>query len=119
MSAMKERHHAYGKEAGPDFVCGPVQRTVDRSGPRRQPLDRAVRGQRVGIPTALSTDGGDRPRTRSGTLQVRARSAVLIQRRCRMNAEQLRLVEEREQQVPWKRWGPYLSERQWGTVRED
>src|SRR5262245_23208819 len=22
-------------------------------------------------------------------------------------------------QVPWRRWGPYLSERQWGTVRED
>ena len=21
--------------------------------------------------------------------------------------------------VPWKKWGPYLSERQWGTVRED
>ena len=25
----------------------------------------------------------------------------------------------RDQQVPWKKWGPYLSERQWGTVRED
>jgi hypothetical protein len=25
----------------------------------------------------------------------------------------------REQGVPWKKWGPYLSERQWGTVRED
>ena len=25
----------------------------------------------------------------------------------------------REQKVPWKKWGPYLSERQWGTVRED
>ena len=33
--------------------------------------------------------------------------------------EQLRLDEAREQQVPWKKWGPYLSERQWGTVRED
>src|ERR1700742_1130451 len=36
-----------------------------------------------------------------------------------MNAEQLRLNEAREQNVPWRRWGPYLSERQWGTVRED
>ena len=36
-----------------------------------------------------------------------------------MNAEQFRLAEAREQQVPWRRWGPYLSERQWGTVRED
>ena len=34
-------------------------------------------------------------------------------------AEQLRLDEEREHQVQWKQWGPYLSERQWGTVRED
>ena len=33
--------------------------------------------------------------------------------------EQKRLNEAREQKVPWKKWGPYLSERQWGTVRED
>jgi hypothetical protein len=36
-----------------------------------------------------------------------------------MGAEQTRLQEAREQKVPWKKWGPYLSERQWGTVRED
>jgi len=36
-----------------------------------------------------------------------------------MNAEERRLAEAREQQIPWKKWGPYLSERQWGTVRED
>ncbi|KAA0254467.1 glucosidase [Acidobacteria bacterium ACD] len=34
-------------------------------------------------------------------------------------AEQRRLNEARETGVPWKKWGPYLSERQWGTVRED
>ena len=33
--------------------------------------------------------------------------------------EQKRLNDARETQVPWKKWGPYLSERQWGTVRED
>src|SRR5215475_12152979 len=33
--------------------------------------------------------------------------------------EQRRLAEAREGGVPWKKWGPYLSERQWGTVRED
>ncbi|MGZ6387899.1 MAG: MGH1-like glycoside hydrolase domain-containing protein [Ktedonobacterales bacterium] len=33
--------------------------------------------------------------------------------------EAQRLQEAREQRIPWKRWGPYLSERQWGTVRED
>jgi len=34
-------------------------------------------------------------------------------------AEHVRLDEAREQKVLWKKWGPYLSERQWGTVRED
>jgi hypothetical protein len=36
-----------------------------------------------------------------------------------MTAESARLEEARENKVPWKKWGPYLSERQWGTVRED
>ena len=36
-----------------------------------------------------------------------------------MNAEQARLDAARDQQSPWKKLGPYLSERQWGTVRED
>ena len=34
-------------------------------------------------------------------------------------AEQQRLKSAREEGTPWKKWGPYLSERQWGTVRED
>ncbi len=36
-----------------------------------------------------------------------------------MTAEQQRLAESHAGVKPWKRWGPYLSERQWGTVRED
>ena len=36
-----------------------------------------------------------------------------------MTAEQVRLDEARHHKTPWKKWGPYLSERQWGTVRED
>ena len=36
-----------------------------------------------------------------------------------MNTELTRLTEANEQSTPWKKWGPYLSERQWGTVRED
>ena len=36
-----------------------------------------------------------------------------------MTAELLRLAESRDRQRHWKRWGPYLSERAWGTVRED
>ena len=36
-----------------------------------------------------------------------------------MTKEELRLQEDRARKANWKRWGPYLSERQWGTVRED
>ncbi len=36
-----------------------------------------------------------------------------------MTAESQRLQDARDQKVAWRRWGPYLSERQWGTVRED
>jgi hypothetical protein len=34
-------------------------------------------------------------------------------------AEDQRLADARERGAPWRRWGPYVSERQWGTVRED
>jgi hypothetical protein len=44
----------------------------------------------------------------------------------KQNAEMKRLAEcgsgfdtSRTEKTPWKKWGPYLSERQWGTVRED
>ena len=37
----------------------------------------------------------------------------------RSTAEHRRLEEAREGSAPWKAWGPYVSERQWGTVRED
>jgi Mannosylglycerate hydrolase MGH1-like glycoside hydrolase domain len=36
-----------------------------------------------------------------------------------MTSEERRLEESRDRQVHWKRWGPYVSERAWGTVRED
>ena len=36
-----------------------------------------------------------------------------------MNREQKRLIEDRDHVTSWHKWGPYLSERQWGTVRED
>jgi hypothetical protein len=36
-----------------------------------------------------------------------------------MTEEENRLNEARAQHIPWRKWGPYLSERQWGTVRED
>jgi hypothetical protein len=36
-----------------------------------------------------------------------------------MTQEETRLEEDRNKKKHWRRWGPYLSERQWGTVRED
>ncbi len=33
--------------------------------------------------------------------------------------EMKRLHDDKQGTAPWKKWGPYLSERQWGTVRED
>ncbi len=36
-----------------------------------------------------------------------------------ITAEHQRLIEYRERKANWKKWGPYLSERAWGTVRED
>src|SRR5579871_6361385 len=35
------------------------------------------------------------------------------------SAERIRLQEMARSDAPWRQWGPYLSERQWGTVRED
>ena len=37
----------------------------------------------------------------------------------KMTAEDNRLEESRDRNAHWKRWGPYVSERAWGTVRED
>ena len=34
-------------------------------------------------------------------------------------AEEVRLEEDRLRKAAWKRWGPYVSDRSWGTVRED
>jgi hypothetical protein len=36
-----------------------------------------------------------------------------------VTAEKKRLKEAGERNIPWKKWGPYVTERQWGTVRED
>ena len=36
-----------------------------------------------------------------------------------MTQEEKRLEAARTHEAHWRRWGPYLSERQWGTVRED
>jgi len=46
-------------------------------------------------------------------------AAIKLNREKAMTPEQFRLQQDRDGEIPWKKWGPYLSERQWGTVRED
>jgi hypothetical protein len=48
-----------------------------------------------------------------------ARAAVAVPFPGATDAESLRLAEDARREKNWKRWGPYLSARQWGTVRED
>jgi hypothetical protein len=52
---------------------------------------------------------------RAGT----SRSSAAEAPTCDPEAERHRLAEAREKLALWYRWGPYLAERQWGTVRED
>src|SRR6516225_6813857 len=58
---------------------------------------------------------------RRSNKHVQAPKLYLIGKRNDMtnDAEVLRLWEARTNKTPWRKWGPYLSERQWGTVRED
>ncbi len=44
---------------------------------------------------------------------------TVCRRSANMTGESLRLAQSRKRERHWKRWGPYLSERAWGTVRED
>jgi hypothetical protein len=46
-------------------------------------------------------------------------TAASTGRAAALTAEERRLQEAHSRQANWQRWGPYLSERQWGTVRED
>jgi hypothetical protein len=43
----------------------------------------------------------------------------MVKEEARVTLEEQRLMEVSQEGGPWKKWGPYLSERQWGTVRED
>src|SRR4051812_39916505 len=59
-----------------------------------------------------------RPRRRRRTPQVTISSSTAQEKEPLMAAEHDRLEAARTG-TPWRKWGPYLSERQWGTVRED
>src|ERR1700722_17179151 len=50
---------------------------------------------------------------------VKVSRSSLLQKRPPLTTEEERLEAARTGKEAWRRWGPYLSERQWGTVRED
>lgn len=44
---------------------------------------------------------------------------VVVDRHEYLCEEEKRLQQDRERKAYWKKWGPYVAERQWATVRED
>ncbi len=52
-------------------------------------------------------------------MNVKVSVHVTVDSQTSFTAEHRRLLEDSLREQNWKRWGPYLSERQWGTVRED
>ena len=61
----------------------------------------------------------DAARLRLGTAKYTYTKGLRHGRHEKHDAEDRRLAEDARREQNWKRWGPYLSERQWGTVRED
>src|SRR4029077_5217321 len=88
--------------SGSTWTPGPTSTGCGSSWARPRPGSRAT-------PAAFSTPGSLRP----GTV---ANLPIMTTQR---TAEEQRLRAAGDRSAYWKRWGPYLSERQWGTVRED
>src|ERR1700716_1351776 len=101
----------------PSFMCEEDGRYIHRPGRgNRRPQARATNRSDRNTVDARPTDRAvhatqpvkDRPTMAEGDANAQPTTA-----------EQVRLEETRDRGVGWKQWGPYLSERQWGTVRED
>src|SRR5438094_9495962 len=56
---------------------------------------------------------------RAGAIRMQSMNSKKANIEQAFTAEAQRLEEDRQCEQHWKRWGPYLSERAWGTVRED
>src|SRR5213076_1175016 len=78
--------------------------------PGRGRASRARAGLHARVPGPRS--GRARPPDRGGAMRVTMAEQA-------KTPEEGRLEEDARRERNWKRWGPYLAERQWGTVRED
>src|SRR5262245_22503313 len=81
-----------------------------RRGPRQFAGERIYMPAVTGRPASVGNDAPG-PVAKGGVAPAKRRTSV--------DAERGRLEEARTKGVAWRKWGPYLSERQWGTVRED
>src|SRR5215472_14544044 len=71
------------------------------------------------VPIAYPPAPSATSHSRRGHLHTTARATANPQTESEMTAERRRLLEVPHGRAPWRHWGPYLSERAWGTVRED
>src|SRR5215472_15443484 len=71
------------------------------------------------VPIAYPPAPSATSHSRRGHLHTTARATANPQTESEMTAERNRLNEAPHGRAPWRRWGPYVSERAWGTVRED
>ena len=85
----------------------------------RHGIDRWVHPDRASVQSNGQLDQNQRADPRGTRVSLGRFARFPIRIRMDMTAEHLRLQESRHQKASWKKWGPYLSERQWGTVRED
>src|SRR5262252_6303091 len=85
--------------------------------PEKTFLQRIDSGRGLGSSLATRKPRGNSLITRPSI--ANERRAIQMNQTNESSAEQTRLHDDREGRAAWKKWGPYLSERQWGTVRED
>src|SRR4029077_6560755 len=77
-------------------------------------------GRRAYRIPSLGATGGAAPATQgAGIAPCQTGSTLQIMEVASMTREEQRLEESRARSIHWKRWGPYLSEPPWGTVREN
>ena len=88
-------------------------RAPQRPKPTRRRKDCFLSSPRSAIPLQRISS------RREGQLRPKEGTGMDRPGKPQMDAEHRRLEETRSKAAPWKKWGPYLSERQWGTVRED
>ena len=99
-------------------AAGQAQRSRS-AGQRAERRSREAAGQRKAGAAGQRQTAGAAGQREAGAASAKPAAGQRKPEQPARNAERQRLDEADTRGVPWRRWGPYLSERQWGTVRED